>query len=332
MRIWGYWATLRLGAARLHRRPIWRARAGAVAAGGRSQRAAGQSLRRRHGHAVPADLQSDHGRRDRARGAAARAPALPTIWRWYGRRGANWWWGSSASSASSPSATRCSISAAATGDAVSDAILRHRRCRGMAACPWRPRPSSWRPLARRSCFADFCSAAGRGPTRSIWPAIVVISMLWAALHIQYDWIGILQIFVVGLVSRLDALAQRLDPADLPAARVVQSRSHGRDRAAGPIFLVIRNSAHGPGLALRAATLRAAALRIEQAPERGGGIAPACRGRGRLITGSVKRLMTATTSSSVSGLPGVSLTMVAMTLRSRRNSESSAVRVWLMVPR
>ena len=30
------------------------------------------------------------------------------------------------------------------------------------------------------------------------PAIVVISVLWAALHIQYDWAGMLQIFVIGL--------------------------------------------------------------------------------------------------------------------------------------
>jgi membrane protease YdiL (CAAX protease family) len=34
--------------------------------------------------------------------------------------------------------------------------------------------------------------------RSAWPAIVVISVLWAALHVQYDWTGILQIFVIGL--------------------------------------------------------------------------------------------------------------------------------------
>ena len=59
-------------------------------------------------------------------------------------------------------------------------------------------PSSWRRPARRSCSADFCSAAGRGSERSAWPAIVVISLLWAALHVQYDWTGMLQIFVVGL--------------------------------------------------------------------------------------------------------------------------------------
>jgi len=41
----------------------------------------------------------------------------------------------------------------------------------------------------------------RGWVRSprwVWPAIVVISILWAMLHIQYDWAGVLQIFIVGL--------------------------------------------------------------------------------------------------------------------------------------
>jgi len=32
----------------------------------------------------------------------------------------------------------------------------------------------------------------------VWPAIVLLSLLWAALHIQYDWTGLLQIFVIGL--------------------------------------------------------------------------------------------------------------------------------------
>ena len=34
--------------------------------------------------------------------------------------------------------------------------------------------------------------------RSVWPAIIVISILWAVLHIQYDWTGVLQIFIIGL--------------------------------------------------------------------------------------------------------------------------------------
>jgi uncharacterized protein len=34
--------------------------------------------------------------------------------------------------------------------------------------------------------------------RSAWPAIVVIALLWAAPHLQYDLVGISEIFLVGL--------------------------------------------------------------------------------------------------------------------------------------
>ena len=32
-----------------------------------------------------------------------------------------------------------------------------------------------------------------------WPAIAVIALIWALLHIQYDWLGMAQIFTIGLV-------------------------------------------------------------------------------------------------------------------------------------
>jgi uncharacterized protein len=34
--------------------------------------------------------------------------------------------------------------------------------------------------------------------RSAWPAILVIALLWAAPHLQYDWTGVSEIFVAGL--------------------------------------------------------------------------------------------------------------------------------------
>jgi uncharacterized protein len=34
--------------------------------------------------------------------------------------------------------------------------------------------------------------------RAAWPAIIVISLLWAGLHLQYDWTGITEIGVAGL--------------------------------------------------------------------------------------------------------------------------------------
>ena len=50
----------------------------------------------------------------------------------------------------------------------------------------------------QSATPESLSVAVIGVNVTIWPAIVVISLLWAGLHVQYDWTGILQIFVIGL--------------------------------------------------------------------------------------------------------------------------------------
>jgi membrane protease YdiL (CAAX protease family) len=54
------------------------------------------------------------------------------------------------------------------------------------------------PAGEEILFRGFLFRGWARSPRSIWPAIVVISIAWAALHIQYDWVGILQIFIVGL--------------------------------------------------------------------------------------------------------------------------------------
>ncbi len=56
----------------------------------------------------------------------------------------------------------------------------------------------------------------------------MISALFAAIHVQYDWFGILQVFLIGLLLGMGALAQRLDPAHHPDARADQHLGHGRD--------------------------------------------------------------------------------------------------------
>jgi membrane protease YdiL (CAAX protease family) len=54
------------------------------------------------------------------------------------------------------------------------------------------------PAGEEIMFRGFLFRGWARSERSVWPAIIVISLLWAGLHVQYDWTGIVQIFVIGL--------------------------------------------------------------------------------------------------------------------------------------
>jgi membrane protease YdiL (CAAX protease family) len=54
------------------------------------------------------------------------------------------------------------------------------------------------PAGEEVMFRGFLFRGWARSERSAWPAIVAISILWAVLHVQYDWAGMLQIFIVGL--------------------------------------------------------------------------------------------------------------------------------------
>ena len=54
------------------------------------------------------------------------------------------------------------------------------------------------PAGEEILFRGFLFRGWARTDRSAWPAILAISVLWAALHVQYDWAGVLQIFVIGL--------------------------------------------------------------------------------------------------------------------------------------
>jgi membrane protease YdiL (CAAX protease family) len=54
------------------------------------------------------------------------------------------------------------------------------------------------PAGEEALFRGFLYRGWARSDRSTWPAIIVISLLWAALHVQYDWTGGVQIFVIGL--------------------------------------------------------------------------------------------------------------------------------------
>jgi membrane protease YdiL (CAAX protease family) len=54
------------------------------------------------------------------------------------------------------------------------------------------------PIGEEVAFRGFLY---RGLARPGWeiPAIGIIALAWALLHIQYDWLGMLQVFIIGLV-------------------------------------------------------------------------------------------------------------------------------------
>jgi len=54
------------------------------------------------------------------------------------------------------------------------------------------------PAGEEILFRGFLFRGWARSERSAWPAIMAISLVWAALHLQYDWTGMVQIFVVGL--------------------------------------------------------------------------------------------------------------------------------------
>jgi len=54
------------------------------------------------------------------------------------------------------------------------------------------------PAGEEALFRGFLFCGWARSPHSVWPAVFVISTLWAMLHIQYDWAGVLQIFIIGL--------------------------------------------------------------------------------------------------------------------------------------
>jgi CAAX protease family protein len=54
------------------------------------------------------------------------------------------------------------------------------------------------PAGEEAVYRGFLFRGWARSDRMAWPAIILISLLWAVPHLQYDWTGILLIFVVGL--------------------------------------------------------------------------------------------------------------------------------------
>jgi CAAX protease family protein len=54
------------------------------------------------------------------------------------------------------------------------------------------------PFDEEVTFRGFLYRGWVRTERGVVPGILVISALWAVIHIQYDWFGILQVFLLGL--------------------------------------------------------------------------------------------------------------------------------------
>lgn len=55
------------------------------------------------------------------------------------------------------------------------------------------------PVGEEIVFRGFLYRGWTPTPRAVWPAIVVISVFWAVIHTQYDWFGVFQIFLIGIL-------------------------------------------------------------------------------------------------------------------------------------
>ncbi len=55
------------------------------------------------------------------------------------------------------------------------------------------------PIGEEILFRGFLFRGWLQAPRDVWPVIVVTSLLWAIIHVQYDWYVIGQVFAFGLL-------------------------------------------------------------------------------------------------------------------------------------
>jgi uncharacterized protein len=76
----------------------------------------------------------------------------------------------------------------------------HRTARAQGSLPW-----LWlaiivtAPIGEELLFRGFLFRGFIHEPRDAMPGILIISLIWSMLHVQYDWFGTSQVFVIGLL-------------------------------------------------------------------------------------------------------------------------------------
>ena len=105
----------------------------------------------------------------------------------------------------------------------------HRSAREEGSLPW-----LWlaivvaAPVGEELLFRGFMFRGFVHEPRDAVPGILVISLIWSMLHVQYDWFGTAQVFAIGLLFGFVRWRTGSTTLVDPHARAAQPRERGRD--------------------------------------------------------------------------------------------------------
>ena len=74
------------------------------------------------------------------------------------------------------------------------------------------------PIGEETLFRGFLFRGWHRSAHDAWAVIIVIALLWALIHLQYDLYNMAQVFAYGLLARMATLDNWLHDPDHPAAR------------------------------------------------------------------------------------------------------------------
>ena len=171
------------------------------------------------------------------------------------------------------------------------------------------------PIGEETLFRGFLFRGWLRTPRDVWPVIILSALLFALIHVQYDWYVTGQVFAFGLLLGWMRWAT--------GSTLLTILLHGVINLEGMLETVVAQAWAGLIVYNSAAICAKAGCWLSP---------PGSRGRPITSTSLEKRAMLATVSSSSTVPRSLSLTTMAAIFNLRCASTSSAVSVWLMAPR